>query len=228
MTKILSVFISVLFLASCDVGSEENSELETNELEKVGSGLPYIGFHDFGEVERDGKMVFDTIYHTVPEFFLTAQDSSLFSNEQVEGKIHVVNFFFTSCPSICPAMIAQMQRLQGNTADIEELTFLSHTIDPRRDTLARLNWYIESKEIDTHNWYFLYGEQAYVHDLGTKGYMINAMEDAAADGGFLHSEHFVLVDRAGHIRGLYVGTDNDEVDRLEQDIRKLIAKEYGE
>ena len=67
-----------------------------------------------------------------------------------------------------------------------------------------------------------------MHDLGTKGYMINAMEDEAADGGFLHSEHFVLVDREGHIRGLYVGTDTEEVDRLEQDIRKLIAKEYGE
>ena len=228
MTKVLTALSLALLLASCGNSSEENSETTTDVIETIGSGLPYIGFHDYGEVERDGKIVYDTIHHIVPEFFLTAQDSSLFTNEQVEGKIHVVNFFFTSCPSICPAMIAQMKRLQGNTADIEELTFLSHTIDPRRDTLARLNWYIESKEIDTHNWYFLYGEQEYVHDLGTKGYMINAMEDEAADGGFLHSEHFVLVDREGHIRGLYVGTDNDEVDRLEQDIRKLIAKEYGE
>lgn len=227
MTKYLVLASLAFYLVSCGSSTEESTD-SISEVAPSGSGLPYIGFHDYGAIERNGETVFDTIYHTVPEFFLTAQDSSLFSNEQVAGKIHVVNFFFTSCPSICPAMIAQMKRLQGNTADIEELTFLSHTIDPRRDTLARLNWYIETKEIDTHNWYFLYGEQEYVHDLGTKGYMINAMEDEAADGGFLHSEHFVLVDREGHIRGLYVGTDTEEVDRLEQDIRKLIAKEYGE
>lgn len=222
----LFFLISVAFvLASC--GSETNDATES-PIEEKGSGLPYFGFHEYGKVIRDGKEVFDTIYHTVPEFFLTAQDGSLFTNENVAGKIHVVNFFFTSCPSICPAMIAQMKRLQGNTADIEELVFMSHTIDPRRDTLERLNAYIADKELDTHNWFFLYGEQAYVHDLGLEGYIINAMEDNAADGGFLHSEQFVLIDREGHIRGLYVGTETDQVDQLEKDIRKLIAKEYGE
>lgn len=227
MTKVFLAVSLVIFLYACDSTTDNSSE---NGLitEEKGSGLPYIGFHDFGEVERDGALVLDTIYHTVPEFFLTAQDSSLFSNAQVEGKIQVVNFFFTSCPSICPAMIAQMKRLQSNTTDIPELVFLSHTIDPRRDTLARLNQYIADKELDTQNWYFLYGDQEYVHDLGTKGYMVNAMEDTAADGGFLHSEHFVLVDREGHIRGLYVGTDTHEVDQLEKDIRKLIEKEYGQ
>lgn len=225
MTKVILAFGVAVLLAACGSTTDQSNE-NSSVTEEKGSGLPYIGFHDYGEVERDGKVVLDTIYHTVPDFFLTAQDGSLFTNEQVAGKIHVVNFFFTSCPTICPAMIAQMKRLQGNTADIEELVFLSHTIDPRRDTLERLNQYITDKELDTHNWYFLYGEQEYVHDLGTKGYIINAMEDAAADGGFLHSEHFVLVDREGHIRGLYVGTDNNEVDQLEKDIRKLIEKEY--
>jgi len=124
-------------------------------------------------------------------------------------------------------MIEQMKRLQGNTSDIEEIKFLSHTIDPERDSIPRLNWYINEKGIDTHNWYFLYGEREYVYDLGENGYMINAMEDEAAEGGFLHSEHFVLIDREGHIRGLYDGTQTTEVDRLEKDIRKLLKIEYG-
>ena len=221
---ILLIAISSL-LASC-VGNNETDT--TNNQAPAGSGLPYIGYHDYGMVERDGQQVMDTIYHKVPEYFLTAQDSSMFSNERVAGHVHVANFFFTSCPSICPAMIAQMKRLQENTNDIEELIILSHTIDPRRDSIPRLNQYIADKELDTHNWYFLYGEKQYVHDLGADGYMVNAMEDDQADGGFLHSEHFVLIDRYGHIRGLYDGTQTDQVDQLEQDIRKLIKTEYGE
>lgn len=217
MKNQIAFWALALLLMGCSGTSGEDNQ-ETSPEEK-GSGLPYIGFHEFGE---------DTVYHTVPEFFLTAQDSSMVSNATVEGKVHVVNFFFTSCPAICPAMIAQMKRLQENTNDIEELVFLSHTIDPRRDSIPRLNEYIAEKELDTHNWYFLYGEKEYVHDLGESGYMINAMEDEAAEGGFLHSEHFVLVDRLGHVRGLYDGTQTTEVDQLEKDIRKLLKDEYGE
>tara|TARA_B110000046_G_scaffold181648_1_gene214212 strand:+ start:3532 stop:4203 length:672 start_codon:yes stop_codon:yes gene_type:complete len=222
--KKITLFLAIPFLLIACSGDAENDTTETAS----GSGLPYLGFHDYGKVMKDGNEVMDTIYHPVPEFFLTAQDSSDFTKENVEGKVHVVNFFFTSCPSICPAMIAQMKRLQRNTADIDELLFLSHTVDPRRDTIPKLNAYIKKKELDTRNWYFLFGEKEYVHDLGINGYMINAMEDEAAEGGFLHSEHFILVDREGHIRGLYEGTDTDRVDQLEKDIRKLIKTEYGE
>ena len=217
MKNQIAFWTLALLLMGCSGSTTEGGQ-ETGTEEK-GSGLPYIGFHEFGA---------DTVYHTVPEFFLTAQDSSMVSKETVEGKVHVVNFFFTSCPAICPAMIAQMKRLQENTSDIEELLFLSHTIDPRRDSIPRLNEYIAEKELDTRNWYFLYGEKEYVHDLGESGYMINAMEDDQAEGGFLHSEHFVLVDRLGHIRGLYDGTQTSEVDQLEKDIRKLLKKEYGQ
>lgn len=226
MKKFLAYTLGALLITAC--GGENNGDTDTAQPEKMGSGLPYIGFHEYGKTMVDGEEVMDTIYHTVPEFHLTAQDSSHVSNENVAGKIHVANFFFTSCPAICPAMIAQMKRLQGNTSDIDELVFLSHTIDPRRDSIPRLNQYIADKELDTHNWYFLYGKKQYVHDLGIEGYMINAMEDEAAEGGFLHSEHFILIDREGHIRGLYTGTETEEVDRLEEDIRKLIKLEYGE
>lgn len=203
-----------LILVNCD-GNPETENTTTQEH----SGLPYLGFHDFFP---------DTVYHTVPPFSLMTQDSTFVNKETFDGKVHVVNFFFTSCPAICPAMIEQMKRLQKNTSDIEEMVFLSHTIDPERDSIPRLNEYIKEKDIDTHNWYFLYGEREYVYDLGENGYMINAMEDEAAEGGFLHSEHFVLVDREGHIRGLYDGTQTTDVDQLESDIRKLLRTEYGE
>lgn len=205
--------LSLIILASCSGSSEEITE------EKI-IPLPYFGQHDF-----DGK---DTIYHTIPPYMLLAHDSSEFTNDRVAGKIHVVNFFFTSCPSICPAMIEQMRRLQEMTADIEEIQFLSHTVDPKRDTIPKLQAYIAERNLDTHNWFFLYGEKEYVYELGMDGYILNAMEDEKAEGGFLHSEHFVLVDREGHIRGLYVGTETDQVDQLEKDIRKLLKEEYAD
>jgi len=218
------VFVITLVggLSSC--GESETTTETTNE--NTYTPFPYIGQHDVDLVIENGVEKMDTIYHTVPPFVLLNQDSTVVTNADVEGKVHVANFFFTSCPAICPAMIAQMKRLQEMTSDVEELQFLSHTIDPERDTLAKLRSYIEEREIDTKNWHFLRGEREYVHDLGKTGYMVNAMEDAEADGGFLHSEHFVLVDREGHIRGLYVGTETDQVDQLAEDIKTLIENEY--
>lgn len=218
MKNILSFALLALLFAAC--GGNETEETTNNEevVEETYTPLPYIGMHDI--------MPGDTVYHSVPAFELINQDSTVITNEAVVGKVHVANFFFTSCPSICPAMIEQMKRLQEMTNDIEELVILSHTIDPERDSIPKLRAYIEERNIDTHNWHFLYGERQYIHDLGKDGYMVNAMEDDQAEGGFLHSEHFVLVDREGHIRGLYTGTDTEEVNKLNEDIRALIANEY--
>lgn len=205
----------IVVFASCGSSESTTSEIKTEPV----IPLPYMGQH-----EIDGT---DTIYHTIPEYVLLAHDSTEFTNERVKNKIHVVNFFFTSCPAICPAMIGQMQRLQENTADIEELIFLSHTVDPKRDTIPKLRAYIAERNIDTHNWFFLYGEKEYVYDLGMNGYILNAMEDEKAAGGFLHSEFFVLIDRESHIRGMYDGTETEQVDQLEKDIRKLLKEEYA-
>lgn len=209
----LTLFALLISLVACN--SKQSTETTSEPLKE--EPLPYLGQHDMDET--------GTVYHTIPSYELLAHDSSVFTNDRVQGKIHVVNFFFTSCPAICPAMIAQLQRLQGMTNDIEELIIMSHTVDPVRDTIPKLRAYIAERNIDTHNWFFLYGEKEYVYELGMEGYILNAMEDEAAEGGFLHSEHFALIDREGHVRGLYVGTETEQVDQLEKDIRRLI-KEY--
>lgn len=223
MKYLLSATLIIL-IAACN--SSGTSESSVDILDEVYVPLPYFGFHETDLVVENGVEKWDTIYHVVPDFTLMNQDSTLITNELVNDRVHVANFFFTSCPAICPAMIEQMKRLQEMTNDVEELIILSHTIDPERDSIPKLQQYIIDREIDTHNWHFLRGEREYVHNLGKEGYMVNAMEDAEADGGFLHSEHFVLIDREGHVRGLYTGTDTEEVDKLNQDIRNLIKNEY--
>jgi len=219
-------FSSAVLLASCS-GESNDISADVDSTQTTTNRLPFLGFHDVQYIEKNGIQVADTLYHTVPDFALVNQNNALVTGDDVKGKIHVVNFFFTHCPAICPAMIKQMQRMQENTKDVEELIFLSHTIDPERDSLPRLNEYISERNIDTSNWHFLWGEREEVYLLGQEGYMINAMEDEYADGGFLHSEHFVLVDREGHVRGLYEGTIPARVDQMEKDIRRLITEEYG-
>jgi protein SCO1/2 len=219
MRNLLIAFLSFVFI-SCSSGQEA-------EDEQVYLPLPKMGEYDLDLVLENGQEKWDTVFHEIPAYVLMNQDSVLITNKDVDGKVHVANFFFTSCPSICPAMIAQMQRLQEMTADVEEIVFLTHTIDPERDSIPKLRKYIADREINTKNWHFLYGERAYTHDLAKTGYIINAMKDEAAEGGFLHSEYLVLIDRNRHIRGMYDGTKTGEVDQLNEDLRKLIKHEYN-
>lgn len=223
MKYLLSAALIILIAACNSSGTTESTDESPDE---VYVPLPYFGFHETDLIVENGEEKWDTTYHVVPDYTLMNQDSALITNELVHGHVHIANFFFTSCPAICPAMIEQMKRLQEMCSDVDELIILSHTIDPERDSIPKLRQYILDREIDTHNWHFLRGEREYVHNLGKEGYMINAMEDAEAEGGFLHSEHFVLIDREGHVRGLYTGTDTEEVDKLNQDLRNLIKNEY--
>lgn len=216
MNKIILLLPLLLFVfVSC---SQEEKQSESPQ-----QVLPFLGFKDVVKTESG----VDTIFHKIPSFSFLNHDSVLITNKDVEGRVYVADFFFTHCPTICPVMTRQMKRLVENTKDIEELVFLSHTIDPKRDTLERLRKYREVMEIEAENWHFLRGSMEYTYDIGKHGYLINADEDEEADGGYLHSEHFVLVDREGHIRGMYEGTDPQKVDQLEKDLRKLLNEQYG-
>lgn len=215
----------LLIFASC--GSSGDSETTEGSSDNY-KPLPYLGFHDVDIVtDENGNQRMDSVYYQVPDFEFLNQDSVTITNKDVDGHVYVANFFFTSCPHICPSMMEHMKRLQENTSDIEELVILSHTIDPERDSLAKLREYIKEREIDTRNWHLLYNEREYTHYMGIEGYMLSIVEsEEEADGGFLHSEYFVLVDRDRHIRGMYNGTVTEEVDQMAEDIRLLIENEY--
>jgi protein SCO1/2 len=191
------IFILISILAAC----------------KNNNKLPYYGPR---QISANG----DSIYHQIPPFSFFNQDGNVISDETVKGKIHVADFFFTSCPTICPKMTSQLKRLQAELKDVD-IIILSFTVDPRRDSIARLKQYAEKNAINTTNWHLLTGNKEEIYDLGRNGYYLNAMEDDKAAGGFLHSEIFVLVDKELHIRGLYEGTSTESVNKLINDIKKL-------
>lgn len=190
--------------------------------------LPILGHKDIDYKIVDGKEIADTVYHTVEPFVYTDQDSMLFTSKSIEGKIWISDFFFTHCPTICPPMTSQMKWLNEELQDLEnEIEFLSFSIDPNRDTPSRLREYRSMHGITAKNWHFLRGEEAETHRLGIESFLVHAGQDNTEPGGFAHGDIFTLVDRSGKVRGIYHGTEVDDVKQLEKDVRKLLKHEYG-
>ena len=129
-------------------------------------------------------------------------------------------FFFSHCPTICPAMTMNMVKLQQQTTDLN-IKFLSFTVDPKKDSSERLLWYQNAFGINAANWNLLTGKQSAIYELGVNGFLVPNQEDALAPGGFLHSEKIILIDPMGRIRGYYDGTDEDQIPILIKDIKRL-------
>lgn len=182
--------------------------------------LPYIG-------EREVNGPGDTTYFTVPPFHFLDEDGKPFSDKDTQGKILIVDFFFTRCTSICPRMSAQMQQLQLqlDKPRYDDVLFLSHTVDPEHDTPEVLKEYARRLQADPKRWKFLTGNAPDIYRQGNLGYLLTANADSSAAEMFVHSPQFVLVDKQRHIRGMYDGTNTDAIRELVVDLKALQMEE---
>jgi protein SCO1 len=192
--------------------------------EAVDGPLPLLGPYKVNDTIIDGMLKTDTTFTTVRPFSFIDQDGNEVSEVTTNGKIYVADFFFTSCPTICPKMKQQMLRLYNDFEENDEVIFLSHSIDPKRDSVARLHDYAEKLGITSDRWHLMTGERDDIYSMA-KHYMIAAQEDKLAPGGYAHSGAFLLVDKNRQIRGIYDGTSPEEVDQLKLDIQKLLSDE---
>lgn len=187
-----------------------------SESDNASAELPIMG-------ERYVDNNQDTVYHEIADFAFINQVGDTITNDDVSGKIYVADFFFTSCPTICPIMKKEMLRVYEKYKNQPEFKILSHSIDPTHDTQEVLKDYAEKLGVeDASTWNFLTGEQEKIYEIGQTSYLTTAMADQDEPGGFLHSGAFLLVDGNGRIRGVYDGTKSDQVDRLMADIPKLL------
>lgn len=203
-----------LFLVSLVVlatwGCQSNTKVEDAPLPKLGN------FY----IENQ-----DTVYHQIADFAFINQMGDTVSSATVKDKVYVADFFFTSCPTICPIMKKEMLRVFEKYDGNSEFLILSHSIDPTYDTQEVLRDYSQKLGIkDAKTWNFLTGDQEKIFEMGQTSYITTAMADQNEPGGFLHTGAFILVDQEGHIRGVYDGTKADQVDRLLADIPKLLTK----
>lgn len=204
--KRLFLFVVVSFCLACSHKAEQ---------------LPYLG-HSTIETAANGES--KEKQYQIPSFSLMNQDSLVVSNETLAGKIYIADFIFLQCPTICPKMNIEMKRVYDQYQTAENVLFVSHTIDPKNDTIPVLKTYSESIGVKAPKWHFLYGDEAQIHQLA-QGYFMQAYQESKAPGGYAHSGGFLLIDGKQHIRGVYDGTSTTDVNRLIQDINLLLKEE---
>ncbi|WP_299244004.1 SCO family protein [uncultured Aquimarina sp.] len=144
----------------------------------------------------------------VPEFAFLNQDSLLITNHDYKGKVYVVDFFFTSCPTICPKMTSNLVYLQNKLKNYENFGVASFTINPKRDSPRILKKYAENYEITDPDWNLLTGDREDLYDLANAGFNIYAAENPEVPGGFEHNGYFALIDQEGYIRSRYDASGN--------------------
>ncbi len=189
--------------------------------------LPVLGRPKIVEREVNGKITNDTIPHMIADFSFVDQDSAVITNSTFDGQVYVADFFFTSCPTICPIMKKQMLRVYEAFESNPQVALLSHTIDPEYDTVALLNDFANRLGIKSSKWHMVTGDKEKIYEIGETSYMVIADEDPTAPGGFIHSGAFLLIDKERQIRGIYDGTKEDDVNLLIKDISRLLAS-YAE
>ncbi|HSQ47167.1 MAG TPA: SCO family protein [Lutibacter sp.] len=170
----------------------------------------------------------------VPPFEFTNQEGKLITNSFYDGKVYVVEFFFTTCPTICPKMNENMLKIQNEFYGNLDFGIASFSINPKYDTPQILKEYAETHGATSKNWNFLTGDQAEIYELANVGFTLYAGEDSNAEGGFEHSGMFALVDKEGNIRSrldeygnpiaFYDGLDKKGVQQIKEDI-KILLKE---
>ncbi|SEK56957.1 SCO family protein [Parapedobacter koreensis] len=186
--------------------------------------LPILGAREPVTKVVDGKTITDTVYHSIPEFQLLNQDSILITNHTFDNGVYIANFFFTHCPSICPIMQRNLLKVYEQYKGDERVRFLSHSIDFRYDSPSVLKRYAEKLGVTNDQWQFVTGSKAEIYGLADS-YMVYTKEDSGVPGGYDHSGYFLLVDEDKHIRGVYDGTNDDQVQLLFDELAMLL-KEY--
>jgi len=212
MNKFLLVSLLIAMFAC------EHSRKGTNSIDT----LPYYNNASFTpHWFNPNDAALDT-FHRIPSFKLINQEGNAVTEKSFEGKIYVTDFFFTSCPGICPKMTTNMAVLQDTFIHDQDVLLLSHSATPNIDSVSVLKAYADEKGVLADKWHLVTGDRNEIYALGRKQYFVE--EDLGltreADD-FLHTENFVLIDKDRHIRGIYNGLNRTSINQLIGDIRTL-------
>jgi protein SCO1/2 len=221
---IIVIVFGLLFIPKIIDRVANNTQVESNRSVPA-KPLAYIKLN--GEAKK------------VPQFLMLNQDSLMIGNEDFKGKVHLAEFFFTRCPTICPVMNKNMKVLDDRFGDRQDFGIASFTIDPDNDKPYVLKKYAEAYGVKSQNWHFLTDKKSTVYELANTGFSIFAGINPAVAGGFEHQGYFALIDKQGFIRSrvdrfenpivYYSGLDRDDdqmqgVDMLLEDIELLLKE----
>lgn len=173
-----------------------------------------------------GKSISDTVWHRLPDFKLVNQQGQTVSWDDMGGKIVVADFFFTHCPTICPALTRNMKRLQESITNSQRvgdktprfIHFLSFSIDPERDSVSRLKHWADRFQVNPDQWWLLTGDKRVIYDMAINQMKLGLVDGHGIDTNFVHTDFFVLIDSNRHVRGYYHGLDTMALRHISNDI----------
>jgi len=208
MRKILIVAAFILLCGACKFNGEKKN-------------LPIYGNRQPVAKTVNGKMVTDTIYQTIPAFKFVNQYGDSISNKTLDGNIYVADFFFTTCPSICPVMHRNMLDVYNTFKNTADFKIISHTIDPQHDSVPILKKYADKLGVTGNTWWFVQGKKEDIYKL-SESYLVRKPQEDVKQL-FIHDGSFLLIDKQKRVRGAYDGTDPKQVSQLIADIKTLQA-----
>lgn len=192
------------------------------KFDKGSSLLPIAGNRDVVVKVVNGKTVIDSVYHTIPAFKTVNQYGDTITNKNLDRNIYIADFFFTTCPSICPVMHRNMLSVYQAIQNIPNVKIISYTIDPKHDSVAVLKAYADKLGIAGNKWWLLQGNKEEIYSLAPSYLVSSPQEDVKEK--FIHDGYFILIDKQKRIRGQYDGTLPDQVKKLIDDINTLKAE----
>ena len=209
----IAVVLILFGLTGCSNSRERDSRVDVLPYYNEASFTPQW-FEDNESVPND--------FHKLPEFSLINQNGEIFNEQSIEGKIVVADFFFTTCPGICPKMTNNMALVQDEFLNDDQVVLLSHSVTPAYDSIPILKEYGEMKGVNGKRWHLLTGNREVIYDLGRNSYFVEEDLGLSKDpNDFIHTENFVLIDKNRHIRGIYNGLNKTSINHLIADIRTL-------
>jgi len=213
----INFFLLAVVFVACKSSTENSSRVEV---------LPYYGEATFTPKWYSTIEEIPQGFHRIPEFNLLNQNGKKITEKEVEGQIYVADFFFTSCPGICPKLTSNMSLVQNEFLEDDEILLMSHSVTPNYDSVSVLQKYAMTKGVMTGKWHLLTGDRDHIYELGRNAYF--AEESLGQKKGiddFLHTENFILVDKNRYIRGIYNGLNKSSVNQLIVDIKTLKRSE---
>ena len=210
-----SFFLLIIFTICFSCNERVNNTSKVEETQVSFTTLPYFDSSDF-------TPKWNKVAHRIPEFSFTNQEGVTINNATYKGKIYVADFFFTTCPGICPKLTKNMNILQDAYKHNDDILLLSHSVMPWVDSVEKLKTYAENNNVDSKKWNLVTGDKDELYNIARNGYFADEDFKKTKDKTeFIHTENFILVDKEGYIRGVYNGTIELDLQRLMRHIKLL-------
>jgi len=218
--RIIYMLIFIVLFTSCEKKIKKEN-IKVTEISRV-EFLPYYNEESFTPIWLTPNTEEEKRFHKIPDFNLMNQLGDTISQKTFEGKIYVTDFFFTTCPGICPKMTGNMEKIQEEFVNDSDILLLSHSVMPTTDSIPILKEYAKNNNVIDNKWHLVTGDKKDIYDLGRNHYFVeNDLGEVKDINDFLHTENFLLIDKKKHIRGIYNGLNRASIAQLIIDIKTL-------